>query len=178
MATKGRRLSPAALRAVPWLGLDLAADAATGKVAVTGVDALGPAAAALAGRTPATLAAIDGIALTATDRIEEPDFLATYAEDRALFAAQSKAVAALRDAPVRLTFTGADGPRALYVRFRDVAGNVSAIANDEGLLSDPTGERRWLPLAIGRAEIVASVASVSAGPGSMAIKPVCGSPTR
>jgi signal transduction histidine kinase len=101
----------ATLRAVPWLGLDLAADAATGKVRVTGVDALSPAAAALAGRTPATLAAIDGIALTAADRIEEPDFLPSYGEVRALFAAQSAAVAALRDAPVRLTFTGADGRR-------------------------------------------------------------------
>jgi signal transduction histidine kinase len=99
----------ATLRAAPWLGLDLVADAATGKVAVAGVDAGGPAAAALAGRVPATLTAIDGVALTATDRIEEPDFLPSYREVRALFAAQSAAAAALRDAPVQLTFAGADG---------------------------------------------------------------------
>ncbi len=104
----------AALRAVPWLGLDLAADATTGEVRVTGVDADGPMAAALQGRTPATLTAIDGLALTATDRIEEPDFLGSYGEVRTLFAAQSAAVAALRDAPVQLSFTGADG-RAFQV---------------------------------------------------------------
>lgn len=99
----------ATLRTVPWLGLNLAADTSNDTVAVTSVDAGGPAAVALAGRVPATLTAIDGLALTATDRIEEPDFLESYSRVRTLFAAQSAAVAALSDAPVRLTFKGADG---------------------------------------------------------------------
>lgn len=99
----------ATLRAVPWLGLDLAADAATGAVMVTGIDADGPTAPVLAGRAPATLTAVDDIPLTATDRIEEPDFLATYGEVEKLFVDQNAVIAALHDGPVRLTFAEANG---------------------------------------------------------------------
>ena len=72
-------------RAPPWLGLRLAADAASHRVKVDGVVEGGPAAAALAGKTPVWLTAVDGVTLTDADKIEESDFMAAYADVEALF---------------------------------------------------------------------------------------------
>jgi two-component system sensor histidine kinase DevS len=99
----------ATLRAVPWLGLTLASDAKTNTVAVMGVDSAGPVAAALGGRVPKALIAVDAIKLDAADRIEEPDFLEQYSHVSAVFADQSAIRAALDDPPVALTFTDAAG---------------------------------------------------------------------
>ena len=99
----------AVLRATPWLGLELASDPAADAVFVVRVAEDGPAAAALAGRAPKTLVAVDGVRLNAADRIEEPDFLATYAHVSAVFADQDAVKAALARPPVVLTFAQADG---------------------------------------------------------------------
>jgi signal transduction histidine kinase len=99
----------ATLRAVPWLGLNLASDPATNTVAVTGVAAGGPAAAALGGRVPKTLMAVNDIRLDAADRIEETDFLEQYSRVSSVFAKQSAIAAALNRPPVALTFADAGG---------------------------------------------------------------------
>lgn len=97
------------LRATPWLGLELASAPDADAVAVVRVAPDGPAAAALAGRAPKTLLAVDGRKLGAADRIEEPDFLDRYGQVSAVFAGQDAVVAALAKPSVALTFAGADG---------------------------------------------------------------------
>ena len=103
-------VAAAAVRATPWLGLDLAPDPMALRIKVLGADAQGPAAPVLAaaGKTPAWLTAVGGVALTDVDRIEESDFLPTYADVGALFARQNAVVEALA-APVKLDFETAAG---------------------------------------------------------------------
>jgi len=99
------------VRTPPWLGLELTPDPASHRIKVAGVRSGGPAAMAMdgAGEAPAWLTAVDGIALTDVDRIEESDFLPTYRDVDDLFARQDRVMAALRAPPVRLDFEGADG---------------------------------------------------------------------
>jgi two-component system, NarL family, sensor histidine kinase DevS len=99
------------VRSPPWLGLDLTPDPASSRLAVSGIDAGGPAASALGatGRAPAWLKAINGQPLTDIDRIEESDFLPSYADVDSLFIRQAAAMDALRAGPVQLDFEDSDG---------------------------------------------------------------------
>lgn len=97
----------------PWLGLSLAPDTVTGGVRVVALAAGGPSHGRLA---PGPLTAIapaatpnTAIPLDATDVIEEPDVIDSYAAIRDFFAKQSRIAAILASDAVVLHGTGEDG---------------------------------------------------------------------
>ena len=96
--------------AQPWLGLRLAPEG--DGVAVTHVAPGGPADRAGIAVGDA-LIAVGGTALTATDVIEEPDVLPTYADLNAFRDRQGTLHGALSEGPVALTVAGAAGERTV-----------------------------------------------------------------
>ena len=101
----------------PWLGLTLAPDARG--VRIVDVASAGPAAELAedlshAGREGLRLLSVGGLELNRLDLIEEPDFIDSYGEMRAMLDRQDLLAGILAAAPVRLEVGHPDGRRTVH----------------------------------------------------------------
>lgn len=101
----------------PWLGLRLAPDAERDTIVVTSVRAEAPAAAARPGETLRAVSGAAGrIELAASDLIEEPDGLETYAAYDDFFGRQERIRALLASDQARLHLQAGGDERTIAVR--------------------------------------------------------------
>ncbi len=94
----------------PWLGLVLSVPATEAAIRIEAVAVDGPAKQLVAAANlQAVSVGSDMVVLEASDRIEEPDMLSSYAANRAFFQRQDRLASLLRNGPVTLTLAVPDG---------------------------------------------------------------------